>query len=280
MLGGLVSNLRIIYANLADQAVLSASSTAGSLGVVNLRTERKGEPHRSVGTSVTFTLTWSAAQVLSGVAIPACNLTPDATIRVQAWDAEAGGVQLLDTGVVDACPGQMATAADWGHPVTAALFSFGAASKVATWFAESPGVRRLQIDLADPGNPAGFIDCSRLVVGKSWSPMWGASRGLTYSTDDQADVSRSDAGSAIVDRGPVKEQLNLSLDTLLPDDRAELDRIVRLVGSRRPILVAMALAVSDAPLDHSTLIYGYRKSAPMTVAGGLVYRHVLTLEGW
>lgn len=279
MLGGLVSNLRIIYANLADQAVLSASSTAGGLGVANLRTERKGEPHRSVSTSVTFTLTWSAAQVLSGVAIPACNLTPTATMRVQAWDAEAGGVQLLDTGVVAACPGQTVTSADWGQPVTAALFSF-AASKVATWFTETTGVRRLQIDLADSGNPAGFLDCSRLVVGRYWSPSKNASYGARFGFDEGSEVTRTDAGGICVDSSPLLESMSFSLDEMTMDDRTEISRITRIAGGHRPILVALVPEGADAGLIQETMIYGVRKLSLVSMLSPGIWQNNISIEGW
>lgn len=276
-----MSNLRIIWDNAADRAFMVASSTAGGLGVSNLRTERKGEVHRSVGTNVTFTLTWAASQVLSGVVIPACNLTSEATMRVQGWDAETDGAQLLDTGSVPACPGQTLTAADWGQPVTAAMFALGAASKAAAWFGETAGVRRLQVNLSDPANPAGFLDCARLVVGKAWTPTSGASFGATYSTDDLSDFSRSDSGGVLIDRAAVKESMTFSLDTMRGDDRADLDRLVRIVSGSRAILVSLLPDSSDRAFAHSTLIYGFfQKPSPVSIIPGFFFRRSLTVEGW
>ena len=276
-----MSNLRILWDNAADRAAVVASSTAGGLGVENLRTERKGEVHRSVGTSVTYTLTWAAGQVLSGAVIPACNLTAAATMRVQGWDADAGGTQVLDTGSVLACPGQTLTAADWGQPVTAAMLALGAASKAVGWFGETAGIRRLQIDLSDPGNPAGFVDCARLIVGKAWTPTSGASFGATYSMDDLGDFSRSDSGGVLIDRAAVKESMTFSLDTMRGDDRADLERLVRIVSGSRAILVSLLPDSSDHALAHSTLIYGFfHKPSPVSIIPGFFFRRSLTVEGW
>lgn len=275
-----MSNLRILWDNAADRAAVVASSTAGGLGVANLRTERKGEVHRSVGTSVTYTLTWAAGLVLSGAVIPACNLTADATMRVQGWDAEAGGAQVLDTGSVLACPGQTLTAADWGLPVTAAMFGLGAASKAAAWFGETAGIRRLQVDLSDPGNPAGFLDCARLVVGRYWSPASNASFGARFGLADPSDVIRTDAGGLCVDRSPFRESLTFGMDEMSGGDRAALGRITRFAGGFKPVLVSLVPDGADDELVQATLIYGVRKLSQVGMLMPGVFQNSIEIEGW
>ncbi|HEY1102975.1 MAG TPA: hypothetical protein VGE70_06070, partial [Burkholderiaceae bacterium] len=150
-----MANLRIISDNAADRATIVASSTAGSYGVANLKNELKGVPHRSGGTSVSFTLTWPNFQSVGGVAIPACNLTADATIRVRAWNAESGGTLLADTGNLFACPGANAGDPDWTVPLNANAFAFGGASKAVAFLNDHYAVKRVQIDLVDTLNAAG-----------------------------------------------------------------------------------------------------------------------------
>ena len=82
-----MSNLRIIHANYADQATtLTASTTSGSLAASYMQTDLKGQAHRSTGTSVTYTLTWTNGVTLGAVALPATNLTAAATLRVRLYD--------------------------------------------------------------------------------------------------------------------------------------------------------------------------------------------------
>ena len=77
-------NLRIIYDNAADRAALTASTTAGTLGVANLQNNRKGRPWRATGTTARLGATWGAPERIGGVFLPFCNLSPTATMRVRA----------------------------------------------------------------------------------------------------------------------------------------------------------------------------------------------------
>lgn len=79
-----MSNLRIIYDNAADRAALTASTTAGTLGVANLQNNRKGRPWRATGTTARLGATWAAPERIGGVFLPFCNLSPTATMRVRA----------------------------------------------------------------------------------------------------------------------------------------------------------------------------------------------------
>lgn len=60
-----MGNLRIIYDNAADRAVLTASSQAGALGPTNLQRERKSAVLRSVGTALTIVAIWNELYVVN-----------------------------------------------------------------------------------------------------------------------------------------------------------------------------------------------------------------------
>lgn len=255
-----MSNLRIIYQNLTDSSnSLSASTTSGSLVVANLKTDRKGEIHRSTGTSVTFTCTWSSSQSISSVVIPACNLTSAATIQVRLYDAESAGTLLLDTGVLLACQGQNITSTDAGSPITVTDFSRGIATKAAAWFNQVDLVRRIVIDIVDTSNPAGFIDTSRLIIGTYWSPKNNASYGAETSLVDSSDIVRTDSGGISVFRSCVYEKMNLNLEFMASDDRKALDKITRLTAGYKPILISLVPDGTDYNLIQETTIYGVRQ---------------------
>jgi hypothetical protein len=89
-----MANLRIIADNAIDRAQLSASSTAGLLAVTNLQSDKKSNVWRSVGKTERVTATWSALEPMQAVALPFCNLSPTATMRVRVT-SEAAATNLL-----------------------------------------------------------------------------------------------------------------------------------------------------------------------------------------
>ncbi len=84
-----MTNLRIIYDNAADRAALTASTTAGTLGVANLQNNRKGRPWRATGTTARLGASWAAPERIGGVFLPFCNLSPAATMRVRVSNESA-----------------------------------------------------------------------------------------------------------------------------------------------------------------------------------------------
>jgi hypothetical protein len=274
-------NLRIIHANYADQATsLTASTTSGSLAASLMQTDRKGEAHRSTGTSVTYTLTWTGGVTLGAVALPSTNLTSAATMRVRLYSATSGGTLLLDTGTNTACPGLAAGPWTWTAAYDANAFAYGYLSKAVAWFAATAGVKRAVIDLVDTGNPAGYIDCARLVAGPWWSPTWNAEYdGLSTTLVDNTTNARNDAGDLPSDRAPVHQELTLRLPMLPEADRSQLAQIMRANGVWKPIFLSlMPAAGTAAEQDH--MVYGKRQNSAFDSPGFARYAHTMTIEGW
>ena len=174
-----MSNLRIIYDNVADRATsLTASTTAGSLLASNMQNDTKGIVHRSTGLTVVYTLTWTNLTTVGGVGLPATNLSADSTIRVQLYSDTACTTQLADSGTIYACPGNTLETWNWTLPLNANAFAFGGLSKSSCWFTNHYAVRGCKITLTDTSaNTAGYIDCSRLVVGPYWEPKQNVQNG-------------------------------------------------------------------------------------------------------
>lgn len=78
-----MSNLRIIADNAADRATLAASDTAGALAVTNLQNDRKGQPWRATSTAARLGATWTTSELIGGMFLPFCNLSPTATMRAR-----------------------------------------------------------------------------------------------------------------------------------------------------------------------------------------------------
>ena len=255
-------NLRIIYSNTVSQATLTASSTAGALAAANMLNDRKASVHRSVGTTVAYTLKWATPQHVGGVALPATNLSPKALIRVRLFADEAMTDLVADTGVRKACPTTSLGLYNWDAPIDARAFAFGGASKVAAWFSSQPQtVRACSIVIEDLDNSAGYIDCSRLVVGPFWEAPKNADYGATAGVSDLSKVVRSDSGDAMVVRGPMFETMSLPMSELTETARATLAKIVRSYGASQNLFFSLLpeAPVADVPVtleDGSPLTLG------------------------
>lgn len=274
-------NLRLIHINHADQATsLSAGSTAGSLVAAYMQTDRKGEAHRSVGTSVSYALTWTAGVSIGAVALPATNLGADALIRVRLYSDTARSVLLADSDTLAACPGLAPKPWTWTPAIDANAFAYGGASKVAVWFPASvAGVKGMTIDLSDPTNPAGFIDCARIVAGPWWAPQWNAEYGATTSVVDTSQNSRTDAGDLASDRAPMHQEISLKLPVLGEADRSQLMQIMRSNGVWKPVFISLMPAKGTAA-EQDYMLYGKRKPAAIEHPALARFSHTLELEGW
>jgi hypothetical protein len=276
-----VSNLRIIHINRADQATsLTASTTSGSLSASLMQTDLKGQAHRSTGTTVTYTLTWTAGTTIGAVALPATNLTATATLRARLYDATSAGTQLADTGTITACPGLNLDQWAWSGVLNVNAFAYGGASKASAWFGSNvAGVKRLEILLTDTSNPAGYIDCARIVAGPWWSPQWNADYGCTLLVADNTTNSRTDAGDLLSDRAPMHEEMSLRLPWLPEADRATLQQILRANGVWKPVFLSLFPgAGTTAEQDH--MVYGKRKGAPLEHPFFNNWALGLDIEGW
>ncbi len=273
-------NLRVIHDNAADRATIVASSTAGALGAANLQTDVKSQVHRSVGTSVSYTLTWGGFETVGGFALPAINLTASATVRGRAYDAASGGTLLADTGVVYACPGRVLSLWDWTQPLNANAFAYGGASRTSKWFPAHVAAKRLQIDVSDPGNPAGCIDCARVVAGAFWEATYNARYGLEDDSPDTSKTSRAQSGDSVTDRGPQYDTLKLQLQYMPPADRARLRQIIRANGTSRPIFVSVVPGWDDTVLEQDLQLYGKRQQAGITFDFFEAHSTTITMEGW
>lgn len=273
-------NLRVIYDNVADKATVAASSTAGGLVASNLLTDTKVAVHRSAGTSVTYTLTWSAAQQVGAVALPATNLSPTATARVRLFSDTAGTALLVDSAVRPACPADNLGLHGWSK-VDANAFAHGGASKVAIWLEAQPAdVRRCEITLSDPDNAAGYIDCSRIVAGPFWESPRNPDYGVRSGISDLTKTQRADSGDLIIQRGAQYETLSFSVKDLNEAARAELRKLLRSAGSHRLMFYSLLPDNESAAVEQDHMVYGRRSASPFTFDFFNSFSMEFEIEGW
>jgi len=274
-----MSNLRVIHQNLADTATITATA-AGTYLATNMQTDLKSQFHRSTSTTATYTLTWTANQTISAVVLPCTNLTNTATIAV-TLQSSTDNVNYTNIVTQSATTAAASTQIGQFTTPTGNLFAYGAVTKTAHWFAQAyTNVRRVTITLVDTNNPAGFIDCSRIICGHYWSPTYNASRNnLVLTVSDTSTTTRNDAGDLISEQGFVHDQLQLNLDVLTDNDRDTLLGITRRRGVSQNILVSV-FPENRTSNELSYLIYGKRSNSSINyIIPGLTSTS-LEITGW
>lgn len=258
-----MTTLRIIYDNAADRGVISASSTAGSLAASNLKIDRKSKIWRSVGTSATLTCTWTAPEVVSGVILPFCNLTANATMQVRVYDVAVGGTPIFTSPITVAAPPVGLGYWAWGQqPLGVNAFAYGFNVYARVWFEKMLLARRVEVDIVDSTNPAGYIDVSRLIIGNYWEPAHNTGFGLPVSFTDSSTNSRAQSGDLISNRGYKSKKLSVDLNWLTDADRSMLSSLFRNNGNSKPIFVSIFPNDPDSAKEQTYQIYGKLPTTP------------------
>lgn len=272
-----MSNLRLLYNDIVVDATISASTTSGSLVAANMKTETKSEVHRSTGTSVTYTLSWATDQSVNAVVLPCTNLSLTSTIRVRLYDSIS--TLLHDTTTVDAAPGFNLSLGTSIH--NANLFSYGFMSKSAIWLPSVlTTVRSIVIDLADSSNTAGYIDCARILAGVYWQPSNNVENGIQLQSVDASNISRTNAGELVFDRGFINDKVSFNFALLSESDRTEILKIIRAVGTTKNIFISVFPGHSVSTVEQDFMLYGKRSNSALTYRLFGFYNHSMELISW
>lgn len=267
-------NLRIIADDAALRATIAASSTQPGLSVASLVTDEPMDVHRMVGKSGSYLLSFAQPELIGGAHLPWTNFSPAATMRLRGY-ADAGRTeQLFDTGMHPCCPGGAREIRGWTPAQAASAYRFGGGAHARAWL-DNTSARYLQVDVSDPGNVQGYLECGRIIVGAWWSPEETADYGATLGEGTASKPFRNGAGTRRQIRGAKFDKQSIQLSHLSPQERATLKSIVRANGDT-PFLFSLYPDDEDAELerDHQ----GYYFAAPSTMAAAGFERYETTLE--
>jgi len=282
-----MANVRIIYDDAAERTSnITAATSASGYDPLGLKTNTKSLAHRSSGTSITYTLTWTSDETINGIILPATNLSSASTISVVAKNSGGTAVYTHNSGTaVSACTN---TTLDYYPGIkNVNSFPYGGLSKTAIWFTTTPTtVRSLEITLnrgtnptANPAYPS-YIDCSRIVCGKYWEPEVGVDKdGLELTVNDTTQTSRSDTGDLYTDRGTIYDQLTFNMSILSKTDREELIKIFKWVGSYRNIAVSV-FPEGNTRNEQDYIIYGKRETSRISYLVNNYYSSSFSITGW
>lgn len=272
-----MSNLRIIYENLADSATITADTTSAGFSVLNLKNTQKTSVHRSTGNTVAYTLNWSTPQQLNAFALPATNLVAGATIRVQGYTDQTDASLVFDTGApLPACKDRSIVIYGKTAQPSYVDFGFGGATKTSVWLSQIATVSRVLITVTNSFP----IDCARLVVGKYWESSRQASRGIEVGFQDSSEISTTRSGNTYEDRKPIQETLRFDLEYISDLDRQQVQKIMRSWGSSGLLYVCLFPDNSNSETTQTYSIYGRNVVSSIQYQFYKLYGTSMDLTSW
>jgi hypothetical protein len=269
-------NLRLIYNNLADSATIVASSTAAGFSVDNLKDTQKTSVHRSSDTTVTYTLSWSTAQTINCVALPATNLIAGGTIQVQLFSDLTSTIPLTDTGPRQACTGRTVTLYNKSSAPTYVDFGFGGATKTSIWFTQRYQAQKVVITVTSDR----VVDCAKIICGAYWESSRQVNNGIELGYEDSSEITTTRSGNTYEDRKPITETMRFDLQYLSDTDRQELQKLMRSWGSSALIYYCVFPDNTNPELTQSFSIYGRSNSNSLQYQFHKFYNTSLDIKGW
>jgi len=237
-------NVRIIYPNESDDAVLSAApALAATLPVGNLQDVSRARVARSVGLPNPQYLrgNFNEVKAISSLALVRHNLTSAATIRLRIWDGlNQGGNTIYDSGVVSLGNPQAWGDFTWGvDPWGGDSFSDWPVAFATLWFTPVTTALSFELQITDLANADGFYEASRLFMGAYWSPTDNMSYGHAMQWDESSTQERTGGGTLRTDGEEPYRRWEFDLAWLTQGERAVLMNIVRRAGLRQDVFLSM-----------------------------------------
>lgn len=251
----MTNRLRVISVNEAEDATLTASSTAGSLVVGNLLTLVKTDVWRSTSTTATITCVWGSPVIIGCTSFPFCNFSPTATMRVLGYTEPGDSVPIFDSGTVLASPPTPLGLWGWGaDPLGVNAFTFGGGTYGTAWNTPT-SVKKTVTQIIDTANTAGYVEAGCMLTGMYWEPLKNADYGATITPTDSSKHVRTASGNLKTDIGFRSRLLSISLSKMNEADRNSFWSVVRGNGKVRPVFVSLYPENDDTTLTQMNEIY-------------------------
>lgn len=267
---------KFIFKNLARLATIIASSTALGTTVPYVLTDIKAEVHRSVGTALSYAITFPSAQLVGGVHLPWTNLSPTATIRVRAYSDAAGTTLIKDTGAFLACPAKVIDLIGWTPAQAASAYAYGGGAHARAWF-DNISARRIVVDIVDDANLQGYIECGRIFLGAQWSPVETADYGAPVTPEDASTSYRDDGSNLRGNKSYKFRKASIDLSHLTAADRATVFAARVAMGTTESFIFSLYPNDADRELERDNQgMYKFGASAALSTPG--FERHATTFD--
>jgi hypothetical protein len=271
-------NLRVIYNNVADTAAIAATTTAQGFSVDNLKNTQKTSVHRSTAATVTYTLTWTTAQRINCVALPATNLQAGDIIKIETYTEIIDTIAAYQSADLKACTGRVTTLYNKVGLPTYVDFGFGGATKTSVWLPTTQVVKKLVITLTSSSVSA--IDCARIICGTYWESSRQVNNGIQLGYDDSSEITTTRSGNTYEDRKPISETMQFDLEYISDTDRQELQKLMRSWGSSALIYYCVFPDNTNPEITQSYSIYGRSESNSIQYQFHKFYNTNINIKGW
>ena len=273
------SALKIVYNNAADRGTITASSAA--VPATNLQTDSKSEVWRSVTgvTTATLTVVLPSIEAVACAALPFCNLSQTATMRVRLYSDAEGTLMVLDTGTKLCAQGSPIPLYGLSAAQSASAYSFGGGTAARVFF-DKVNARKVVIDITDQDNLQGYLEATRLVVGDCFTTKYNVEYGAELTFKDNSENKRTDAGNLLSDIGCRYKVLKADLSILSPSERSALWKIVGYCGTSVPVFLSMLTGSADKDEELAYTVYGkFTEMSAVSSKHYLIYSYPLEVEG-
>jgi len=209
-----------------------------------------------------FTLTLPKRLRLHAVAIAAHNLSPTATVRARAYRDAARTDEIADTGVQNVWP-IVYTLNDviWGDDNfwNRRLSEDDRATYtplMIVFFDERVIGTAVDVELNDPGNPAGAIELGRVILTDAWQPEYNISYGVQhgYNSGTTMTEARDPSRTEYADEVTPKRTVSFDLKHLNEDEAfLRLHRLQRSQDIVGELLYVYSVTSSPANFARAML---------------------------
>lgn len=237
------ANMRLVAKNTVDdtRCVLTCSATP-TLPLDNVKSRIRSRITRIPSASafeVKATFGGDSVRIAQAAALWT-NLDIDATWRLQGYSDAAWTTQVIDSGTVSCIDATALGDLDFGvDPLGSNIFDpFYGQNFALMWFAETV-VASWKLTITNTTNAAGYIDISRLIVGKYFEITYNPAYGLKLGWKEQTTLWETDGGSPRSDAGTPYRVMTFDLQLIPEADRQKWMDIIRYVGMRRDLFVAV-----------------------------------------
>lgn len=276
-------NLRLIAINEFDSATVAVSPAAASgLPITNLQDSKRARVWRSTSTAdQVITGNFSGAVPVDGLVLWRHNLSGAGTWQVELFSSDNQVNEIYDSGelaVYDILPlGELDFGAD---PLGLSVFSEWGWAYSVLWLPELKMPRSYRITLSDADNADGYLQASRLVIGRGMQPEYNASWGGSLAWVDESKHQRMAGGSLHVEQVEVYRELEISLDWLTDVDRRRLTEAQRRSGKRGEVFISLYPGAGGAKERDHSLVGRMATTNPFSVDNQLFHSHSLrVVEG-
>lgn len=232
----MAAKLRILAKNIADDATITASPAMSltNLGVGNLQDPKRGSIARSTSlTDQEIKLTWGANQTANVLVLCRRNFTDAATRRLYLYSDAAWTTGIYDSTALDEVDGSVLPS-----PFSLTELQFKGWLTSVLYFTEQTTIRSAKVVLSDGANADGYMEASRIMLGKYFETTYDPPQGGAALTPGSMSTQRrGDGGSLLSELRPPYRTLALDLFAIPDADYDDIVAIVQYLGMHRDCFV-------------------------------------------